>query len=49
MNEAMQESLTTAEQGRLPVFHVEADSIPEAYYGALKAVHFGGPHTAHAV
>lgn len=29
-------------QGRLPVFHVEADSIPEAYYEALKAVHFGG-------
>ncbi len=38
----MQESLTTAEPGRLPVFYVEADSIPEAYYGALKAVHYGG-------
>jgi len=34
----------TAEQGALPAFHVEAGSIPEAYYGALKAVHFGG-HT----
>lgn len=26
----------------LPAFLVEAHSIPEAYYGALKAVHFGG-------
>jgi hypothetical protein len=32
------------ELGKLPVFHVDAGSIPEAYYGALKAVHFGG-HT----
>ncbi|MFB3827525.1 MAG: thymidylate synthase [Bryobacteraceae bacterium] len=30
--------------GRLPAFHVEAGSIPEAYYEALRAVHFGG-HT----
>src|SRR5512141_2163230 len=28
--------------GELPAFLVEARSIPEAYYGALKAVHFGG-------
>jgi hypothetical protein len=28
--------------GALPVFHVDAGSIPEAYYAALKAVHFGG-------
>ena len=32
------------EPGRLPAFHVEAGSVPEAYYGALRAVHFGG-HT----
>ena len=30
------------DSGRLPAFHVEANSIPEAYYGALRAVHFGG-------
>ncbi len=28
--------------GELPAFYVEAHSIPEALYGALKAVHFGG-------
>ncbi len=28
----------------LPAFHVDAESIPEAYYKALHAVHFGG-HT----
>jgi hypothetical protein len=28
--------------GELPAFMIEADSIPEAYYDALKAVHFGG-------
>ncbi len=28
--------------GELPLFHIEARSIPEAYYEALKAVHFGG-------
>jgi hypothetical protein len=28
--------------GELPAFHIEARSIPEAYYDALKAVHFGG-------
>lgn len=26
----------------IPFFHVEARSVPEAYYEALKAVHFGG-------
>ena len=30
------------EPGRLPFFHIEANSIPEAYYEALKAVHFQG-------
>jgi len=30
------------ELGRLPAFHIEAGSIPEAYYEALKLVHFGG-------
>jgi len=30
--------------GELPLFHIEARSIPEAYYEAIKAVHFGG-HT----
>ncbi len=29
-------------QGELPFFHIEAESIPEAYYEALKAVHSGG-------
>lgn len=38
----MEERSEAEELGRLPVFHVEAGSIPEAYYGALKAVHFGG-------
>jgi hypothetical protein len=28
--------------GRLPVFNVDAGSIPEAYYEALKVVHYGG-------
>jgi hypothetical protein len=28
--------------GELPAFHVDARTIPEAYYGALQAVHFGG-------
>jgi hypothetical protein len=28
--------------GEVPFFHVEAESIPEAYYEALKAVHDGG-------
>lgn len=44
MDETIQENQNPEEPGRLPVFHVEAGSIPEAYYGALKAVHFGG-HT----
>jgi hypothetical protein len=30
------------EPGRLPAFHIEACSIPEAYYEALKVVHFQG-------
>jgi len=44
MDQTNQHDPGTEELGSLPVFHVEADSIPEAYYGALKAVHFGG-HT----
>lgn len=44
MDETTQGNLNPGEPGQLPVFHVEAASIPEAYYGALKAVHFGG-HT----
>jgi len=44
MDQTNQNDPGTEELGSLPVFHVEAGSIPEAYYGALKAVHFGG-HT----
>ncbi len=33
---------TAPPSGDLPAFLVEARTIPEAYYGALKAVHFGG-------
>jgi len=44
MDETSGDSSSPLEPGRLPVFHVEAGSIPEAYYEALKAVHFGG-HT----
>ena len=44
MDQTNQYDPGTEELGALPVFHVEAGSIPEAYYGALKAVHFGG-HT----
>jgi len=44
VNETRQDSLGPEELGRLPVFHVEAGSVPEAYYEALKVVHFGG-HT----
>ena len=44
MDETSQNSPGSEELGKLPVFHVEAGSIPEAYYQALKAVHFGG-HT----
>ncbi len=32
------------DEGELPLFHVEARSIPEALYEALRVVHFGG-HT----
>jgi len=42
MDDTLQDHLNREEQGRLPAFCVEAGSIPEAYYGALKAVHFGG-------
>ncbi len=42
MDETILDNLHPEEQGRLPVFHVEAGSIPDAYYEALKAVHFGG-------
>ena len=42
MIELVRESVNCDEAGRLPVFSVESESIPEAYYGALKAVHFGG-------
>lgn len=31
-----------AAEGEIPFFHIEAGSIPEAYYEALRAVHFGG-------
>ena len=44
MDETRGDSPHPEELGQLPVFQVEAGSIPEAYYGALKAVHFGG-HT----
>ena len=42
MDETIQDNLNPEEPGKLPAFYVETDSIPEAYYGALKAVHFGG-------
>ncbi len=38
----MSSSIEPAVQGELPAFLVDATSIPEAYYLALKAVHFGG-------
>jgi hypothetical protein len=44
MNEIAQEPSIPAGTGELPVFQIDARSIPEAYYEALKAVHFGG-HT----
>jgi len=44
MGETRGNSFDPEELGKLPVFHIEAGSIPEAYYAALKAVHFGG-HT----
>jgi hypothetical protein len=34
---------TDTQDGRLPAFHVDAASVPQAYYRALKAVHFGAP------
>jgi Thymidylate synthase len=42
--EPMVESMRPQSCGQLPMFHVEARTIPEAYYEALKTVHFGG-HT----
>jgi hypothetical protein len=44
MSETSQDRPEAEGLGRLPVFQIDADSIPEAYYEALKAVHFGG-HT----
>jgi hypothetical protein len=41
----MEQQLTDAPcetGGHIPAFHVDAGSIPEAYYGALRAVHYGG-------
>jgi hypothetical protein len=35
-------TLPSGTDGRLPAFHIEAGSIPEAYYLALAAVHFSG-------
>ncbi|MBI4892076.1 MAG: hypothetical protein HY821_15730 [Acidobacteria bacterium] len=42
MSESEQTGIGMPEPGRLPAFHVDAESIPEAYYKALHAVHFGG-------
>jgi len=42
MSNTVQNVVDAVEPGRLPVFHVEANSIPEAYYKALHAVHYGG-------
>jgi hypothetical protein len=44
MDEMSQGTQGCEELGELPAFHVDAESIPEAYYEALKAIHFGG-HT----
>ena len=44
MDETSQVRPDTAQTGELPSFHIDAGSIPEAYYKALKAVHFAG-HT----
>ena len=42
MDQTIPDNLNPEEPGQLPAFCIAADSIPEAYYGALKAVHFGG-------
>jgi len=42
MNSRETVNLGGVASGNLPVFTVEARSLPEAYYEALKAVHFGG-------
>jgi hypothetical protein len=44
MNETKSDMSAPVAAGEIPVFCIEAGSIPEAYYQALKAVHFGG-HT----
>ena len=44
MSEMTQEPIGPAAAGEIPLFQIEARSIPEAYYEALRAVHFGG-HT----
>ena len=44
MSEMTQEPIRPGEPGEIPLFQIEARSIPEAYYEALRAVHFGG-HT----
>jgi hypothetical protein len=42
MDQTIPGNLNPEESGQLPAFCIAADSIPEAYYGALQAVHFGG-------
>ena len=42
MDEISEGALGSEELGWLPAFHVDAGSIPEAYYEALKVVHYGG-------
>jgi hypothetical protein len=44
MDETKSDTPSPVAAGEIPVFCIEAGSIPEAYYHALKAVHFGG-HT----
>jgi hypothetical protein len=42
MSQAAPNELRAEEPGRLPVFHIDAGSVPEACYEALRVVHFGG-------
>jgi hypothetical protein len=42
MDEAQDHRARAEPQGEIPVFFIEAHSIPEACYRALRAVHFGG-------
>jgi hypothetical protein len=44
MNDTIPVAPCPETKGELPAFHIETRSIPEAYYEAIKAVHFGG-HT----